>query len=54
MTSDETPKQERINRYINKNLRVILSDLAKDDLPDEMTDLLMVLRAQDEQMKDEE
>ena len=53
MASEDSPKQERINKYINQNLKVILSDLEKDEMPDEITDLLMVLRAQDEQLKDE-
>lgn len=52
MADEEAPKQERINQYINNNLKTILADLAEDEMPDEITDLLMVLRAQDEQMKD--
>ena len=51
MASQNQPKRERIDRYIDQNLKKVFSDLEKDQMPDEITDLLSVLRAQDEELK---
>ncbi|WP_342069844.1 NepR family anti-sigma factor [Yoonia algicola] len=51
MTSDTGPKQKRIDRYIDQNLKKVFSDLQKDEMPDEIVDLLSVLRAQDKELK---
>lgn len=51
MASNHTPKQERIDRFIDQNLKKVFSDLEKDQMPDEIIDLLTVLRAQDEELK---
>jgi hypothetical protein len=51
MTSSDNPKQQRIDRYIDQNLKKVFSDLEKDDMPDEIVDLLSVLRAQDQELK---
>ncbi len=52
MASDEESKQARIEKYIDKNLKQVFSDLERDELPDRIVDLLTVLRAQDENLKD--
>ena len=41
------PKKERIAQYIDENLKKVFSELEADEMPDQMTDLLSVLRAQD-------
>ncbi|EBA11152.1 NepR family anti-sigma factor [Roseobacter sp. CCS2] len=51
MTTENDPKQERIDRYIDQNLKKVFSDLEKDQMPDEIVDLLSVLRAQDKEMQ---
>ncbi len=51
MTSDDDPKKERIDAYIDKNLKQLFAELEADDMPTEITDLLSVLRAQDQNMK---
>lgn len=48
MTRNDTPKKQRIAHYIDENLKKVFSDLQGDDMPDQITDLLAVLRAQDE------
>ncbi|MFA8443885.1 MAG: hypothetical protein ACEPO0_18640 [Yoonia sp.] len=52
MAGENSPKQERIDRYIDQNLKKVLSDLEKDELPGEIVDLLSVLRAQDKELKE--
>jgi hypothetical protein len=52
MTKDDAPKQERINQHINASLKVMLAEMTEEDMPDEITDLLNVLRAQDAELKD--
>ena len=52
MASGERPKKEQIDRYIDENLKKVFSDLEADQLPDQITDLLSVLRAQDQERKD--
>ena len=51
MTSANDPKQQRIDSYIDQNLKKVFADLEKDKMPDEIVDLLSVLRAQDEELK---
>ncbi len=51
MASQNEPKQDRIDRYIDENLKKVFSDMEKDQMPDEIIDLLSVLRAQDEALK---
>ena len=51
MASETGPKQQRIDRYIDQNLKKVFSDLEKDQMPTEIVDLLSVLRAQDEELK---
>ena len=43
----DDPKAAKIEKYIDENLKKVFSDLENDGLPDEITDLLSVLRAQD-------
>lgn len=52
MTSKAEAKQDKIDRYIDKNLKKVFSDLEQDDMPSEITDLLSVLRAQDKELQD--
>lgn len=51
MANTEDPKQDRIDRYIDQNLKKVFSDLEKDEMPGEIVDLLSVLRAQDQELK---
>lgn len=51
MASQEDPKKAKIDRYIDKNLKQVFSELEQDEMPDSITDLLMVLRAQDNGLK---
>ena len=51
MARKEDPKQDKIDRYIDQNLKKVFSDLEGDDMPTEIIDLLSVLRAQDEELK---
>jgi hypothetical protein len=53
MTSQENPKKQRIAKYIDENLKQVFSDLEGDDMPDQIIDLLSVLRAQDQEMNAE-
>lgn len=48
MMSDEDPKKAKIAQYIDENLKQVFSDLESDQMPDQILDLLAVLRAQDE------
>lgn len=52
MTSRPDPKQERIAQFIDENLKRVFSDLESDEMPDQITDLLAVLRAQDAERPD--
>jgi len=49
MVSDEDPKKQRIAKYIDENLKQVFSDLEGDGMPDQIMDLLSVLRAQDQE-----
>ena len=51
MASKEDPKQARITDHINKNLKQVFAELEADQMPDQITDLLTVLRAQDQELK---
>ena len=51
MTSTEDPKKAKIAKYIDENLKQIFSELEVDEMPDQITDLLSVLRAQDDDLK---
>ena len=51
MTSKDDKKQAKISEYIDENLKRVFSELESDEMPDQITDLLSVLRAQDESMK---
>ena len=52
MTRKQDPKKKRIEQYINENLKQVFSDLESDEMPDRITDLLTLLRAQDDALKD--
>lgn len=49
MASEEDSKKQRISKYIDENLKQVFSDLVDDDMPDQIVDLLSVLRAQDQE-----
>jgi len=51
MASDSDPKQARIDSYIDQNLKKVFAELEDDEMPSEILDLLLVLRAQDEELK---
>jgi len=51
MTSRDDPKKAKIAKYIDENLKQVFSDLESDKMPDQITDLLSVLRAQDDTLK---
>lgn len=51
MTSGNDRKDDRIARYIDENLKRVFSEMEGDEMPDKITDLLTVLRAQDEDRK---
>jgi len=51
MTNKAEAKQDKIDRYIDQNLKKVFSDLEQDEMPSEIADLLTVLRAQDEELK---
>ncbi len=51
MTTSEDPKKAKIAEYIDQNLKQVFSDLEADGMPEQITDLLLVLRAQDEAQK---
>ncbi|MDO6590342.1 MULTISPECIES: NepR family anti-sigma factor [Rhodobacterales] len=53
MSSVNDPKKQRIEKYIDENLKKVFSDLEDDQMPDQIIDLLSVLRAQDERLKQE-
>ncbi len=51
MTSRQNPKRTRVDEYIDENLKKVFSELESDEMPDQIADLLCVLRAQDEEIK---
>lgn len=52
MTRNTDHKQAKIAEYIDQNLKRVFADLEGDEMPDQITDLLAVLRAQDNDLKD--
>lgn len=52
MDKSNEKEKERVATLIDQNLKLIYSDLAKEDLPDRFKDLLAVLKAQDAGDKD--
>lgn len=51
MAQADNAKKAKIDKYIDKNLKQVFADLEQDEMPTQITDLLMVLRAQDEERK---
>ena len=51
MASPSIQKQDQIDRFIDQNLKKVFADLEKDEMPDRISDLLSVLRAQDKEQK---
>ncbi|PUB14921.1 regulator [Yoonia sediminilitoris] len=51
MASDIDPKQQRIARLIDENLKQVFLELERDEMPDQIVDLLNVLRVQDAEIK---
>lgn len=47
MTNQKHEEADPIAAVIDRNLRLVYADLAKEDLPDRFKDLLAVLKAQD-------
>lgn len=54
MASRQNPKKAQVDEYIDENLKKVFSELENDEMPDQITDLLSVLRAQDEDIKAKE
>ena len=52
MASQEDPKKAKIAEFIDENLKQVFADLEQDEMPTQITDLLTVLRAQDNAQKD--
>lgn len=52
MASANDPKQDRIDKFIDENLKKVFAELEGDQMPGEILDLLSVLKAQDEELKD--
>lgn len=51
MMSQPKPRTADVAKYIDENLKRVFCELENDDMPDQITDLLSVLRAQDEALK---
>lgn len=51
MASREDQKKARIDQYIDDNLKKVFSEMENDGMPDQIMNLLSVLRAQDEELK---
>jgi hypothetical protein len=51
MASKQETKKTRRDAFIDQNLKKVFSELETDEMPDQITDLLSVLRAQDEELK---
>ncbi len=47
MTDETKPEPDPIASVIDRNLRLVYADLAREELPDRFKDLLAVLKAQD-------
>ena len=48
MAAAEDPKKAQIAKYIDRNPKSVFSEFAHAALPDEITDLLSAMRAQDD------
>lgn len=51
MASKQELQTRSRDKYIDQNLKKVFSELETDEMPDQITDLLAVLRAQDEELK---
>lgn len=51
MAPTEDQQEAKIAKYIDDSLKQVFSDLQRDEMPDKISDLLMVLRAQDKDHK---
>ena len=51
MSLRKNERSDSIDHFLDENLKKVFSDYQGDDMPTEITDLLSVLRAQDEEMK---
>ena len=51
MASKQDTGKAKRDEFIDQNLKKVFSELETDDMPDQITDLLSVLRAQDEALK---
>lgn len=51
MESKQDYRKKRRDAFIDQNLKKVFSELETDAMPDQITDLLSVLRAQDEELK---
>ena len=54
MASEDKTTQDRIDQFIDQNLKKVFSELENDEMPGEIVDLLTVLRAQDKEMQGKE
>lgn len=52
MMSQQKPRTADVAKYIDENLKKVFSELERDEMPDQIIDLLSILRAQDEALKD--
>lgn len=50
MASSRDTRKEEIDNYIDQNLKKVFADLEQDQMPDQIVDLLNVLRAQDAEL----
>ncbi len=51
MATTEDPKKAKIAKFIDDGLKQVFSELENDDMPDKISDLLLILRAQDKEVK---
>ncbi|SEW19011.1 hypothetical protein SAMN04488515_1499 [Cognatiyoonia koreensis] len=49
-TPADPKRKTLIAQYINENLKEVFDEYASEDMPDEMKDMLSLLKAQDEDM----
>lgn len=52
MASRDDPRKAQRDRLIDESLKQVFSELEADKMPDEIIDLLSVLKAQDKELKD--
>ena len=48
----QTKPTSVVSDLINENLREVFAQYAEDDMPDQMKDLLSILRAQDDELEE--